>query len=96
VWVNGKLRVITDNSFNFDELEAITNDKAIKDTKAMELMIKDVIINNHTISDVKELVNNESRALYHSIQEMQKVIRVQNDLIKSIANDKGFNTSDFI
>lgn len=95
VWVNGKLRLISDNSFNFDELEAISNTNAVTDVKKVELMLKDVIENGHTISDIKELVNNESRSLYHSIQEMQKTIKAQNELLSLVIKDKGFNHGEF-
>jgi len=84
VWVDGKLRVITDNSFNFDELEAITNDEAVSDTRSMELMIKDVIMNNHTISDVKDIVINESNILNERMKTLTKANHELLDLIEGL------------
>jgi len=109
VWVDGKLRVITDNSFNFDELEAITNKKAIPDVKRIQDHIKDVIVEGHTISsaknEMKELIDNESRALYHSLKEMQEVMSSQTKLLKKqqeaisvlVENDsRSFNMQRYI
>ena len=90
VYVNGKLRIITDKSFNFDELEAITLDKGKSDVKSMEKMIKDVIEYDHTISDVK-LSLEEKIARQEAL--IERLVNTQGKLLRYVEEKEGnFNT----
>lgn len=101
VWVEGKLRLISDISF-FDELEAITNDKAVSDVAAVESFLKDVIENKDTLTGVKDYTDQEVKYILEKILMQNKCIEIlkdsqdkTNEIISKMAKDKGFDVSDF-
>ena len=57
VYVDGQLRMITDNSFNLDELEGINNNHNVPDTTKMSKVIAEIIDKDHSFDRMDSKLN---------------------------------------
>ena len=92
VYVGGKLRVITDNSFNFNELEAVNNVFAMRDVKKMERLIEETITIGLTPNDIKKSTDVTVQGIMDKLKEYETLLSQNVELVGKVITNCNGNT----